>query len=74
LYVLTLNTFSTLNTQHADTLNTQTHLALQPEGLKEMEQLVSFYKENAAILRTAFEEMGFKVGPAPLLAARRACA
>jgi len=34
---------------------------LKPTGLKEMEQLVSFYKENATILRTAFEEMGFKV-------------
>ncbi|KAL6760123.1 LL-diaminopimelate aminotransferase [Haematococcus lacustris] len=34
---------------------------LQPEGLKEMNTLVNFYKENAAILRSAFEEMGFSV-------------
>mmetsp|Transcript_15517 Transcript_15517/g.33670 ORF Transcript_15517/g.33670 Transcript_15517/m.33670 type:complete len:444 (+) Transcript_15517:51-1382(+) len=34
---------------------------LQGEGYKEMIGLVDFYKENAAILRKAFEEMGFKV-------------
>lgn len=35
---------------------------LQPQGLKEMHELVAFYKDNATILRKAFEEMGFKVG------------
>jgi len=34
---------------------------LQPEGLKEMYGTVGFYKENAAILRAAFAEMGFSV-------------
>lgn len=34
---------------------------MQGEGYKEMLNVVNFYKENAKILRTAFEEMGFKV-------------
>ena len=34
---------------------------LQPEGLKEMAQLVAFYKENATILRRTFEELGLCV-------------
>ncbi|KAI8464782.1 MAG: LL-diaminopimelate aminotransferase [Monoraphidium minutum] len=34
---------------------------LQPEGLKEMNALVSFYQENAKILKTTFQKMGFKV-------------
>ena len=35
---------------------------MQPEGLKEMHGLITFYKENADILHKAFTEMGFKVG------------
>jgi len=35
---------------------------LQPEGLREMNELVAFYQENAKILKTTFQEMGFKVG------------
>jgi LL-diaminopimelate aminotransferase len=34
---------------------------LADEGFAEMEGLVAFYKENAAILRTTFESMGFTV-------------
>ncbi|GLC40261.1 hypothetical protein PLESTB_001633200 [Pleodorina starrii] len=34
---------------------------LQPEGLKEMHAMIKFYKENAAILKATFTEMGFKV-------------
>lgn len=34
---------------------------LQPEGLKEMHGLISFYKENAAILRQTFLDLGFSV-------------
>lgn len=34
--------------------------ALQPEGFAEMMRLVSFYKENAEILKKCFQEMGFK--------------
>lgn len=34
---------------------------LQPEGLKEMMSLISFYKENAQILKKTFVEMGFEV-------------
>ncbi|MEW5313253.1 MAG: hypothetical protein WDW38_004837 [Sanguina aurantia] len=34
---------------------------LQPEGLAEMNTLVTFYKENAEILRKTFSEMGFSV-------------
>ena len=33
----------------------------QPEGLEEMTALIKFYKENAAILKTTFEQMGFSV-------------
>lgn len=33
----------------------------QDEGFKEMQELVSFYKENAAILRTTFKDLGFSV-------------
>lgn len=33
----------------------------QPEGLKEMYSLISFYKENAQILKDTFQEMGFSV-------------
>jgi LL-diaminopimelate aminotransferase len=36
-------------------------LLLQPEGLKEMYGLINFYKENAAILKNTFQEMGFEV-------------
>ena len=35
--------------------------AVQPAGLREMDETVAFYKENAAILRGTFEEMGFSV-------------
>ena len=34
---------------------------LQPEGYKEMTDLVAFYKENATILRNTFTELGFEV-------------
>lgn len=34
---------------------------LQPEGLSQIADLVSFYKENAAILRKAFLDLGFSV-------------
>lgn len=34
---------------------------LQPQGLKEMDETVAFYKENAAILRDTFKAMGFSV-------------
>ncbi|PNH11092.1 LL-diaminopimelate aminotransferase, chloroplastic [Tetrabaena socialis] len=34
---------------------------LQPEGLKEMNSMVEFYKGNAQILKATFLEMGFKV-------------
>ncbi|GAB4821306.1 hypothetical protein N2152v2_008352 [Parachlorella kessleri] len=34
---------------------------LQEEGYQQMLELVSFYKENAAILRKTFQEMGFSV-------------
>ncbi len=34
---------------------------VQPEGLKEMMGLISFYKENAAILAKTFRDMGFSV-------------
>ncbi|KAK9790129.1 hypothetical protein WJX73_000275 [Symbiochloris irregularis] len=34
---------------------------LQPEGYREMGQLVDYYKENATILRQTFKEMGFTV-------------
>eukprot|EP00199_Chlamydomonas_sp_CCMP681_P002452 CAMPEP_0119106552 /NCGR_PEP_ID=MMETSP1180-20130426/4758_1 /TAXON_ID=3052 ORGANISM="Chlamydomonas cf sp, Strain CCMP681" /NCGR_SAMPLE_ID=MMETSP1180 /ASSEMBLY_ACC=CAM_ASM_000741 /LENGTH=422 /DNA_ID=CAMNT_0007091915 /DNA_START=79 /DNA_END=1347 /DNA_ORIENTATION=+ len=34
---------------------------LQPDGLQEMNQTIAFYKENAAILRQAFLDMGFSV-------------
>jgi LL-diaminopimelate aminotransferase len=34
---------------------------LQPEGLSQVADLVSFYKENATILREAFLELGFSV-------------
>ena len=33
----------------------------QPEGLKQANQLVGFYKENALILREAFKDLGFSV-------------
>ncbi len=33
----------------------------QPEGLKEMNATIAFYKENAAILRKCFQDMGFSV-------------
>ncbi len=36
-------------------------MGLQPEGMKEMQQTVDFYKENASILLQTFEELGFKV-------------
>ena len=35
--------------------------ALSPEGQKEMQALVDFYMENAAIIRTALEEIGLRV-------------
>lgn len=35
--------------------------AAQDEGFREMQELVAFYKENAAILRSTFEELGFSV-------------
>lgn len=34
---------------------------LQPEGYKEMSELVAYYKENAAILRSTFKDLGFSV-------------
>ena len=34
---------------------------VQPEGLKEMLATIAFYKENAAILKKTFQEMGFSV-------------
>ena len=34
---------------------------VQPQGLKEMDETVAFYKENAAILRDTFKAMGFSV-------------
>lgn len=34
---------------------------LQPEGLKEMHAMISFYKENASILQRTFTDMGFSV-------------
>eukprot|EP00877_Chromochloris_zofingiensis_P014905 jgi/Chrzof1/9669/Cz04g11190.t1 len=34
---------------------------LQPEGYKEMQELILFYKENATILKDTFQEMGFSV-------------
>ncbi|CAL8470730.1 g10272 [Coccomyxa elongata] len=34
---------------------------LQDEGFKEMHELVAFYKENAAILRSTFKDLGFSV-------------
>lgn len=34
---------------------------LQEEGFKEMLGLVSYYKENATILRKTFQDMGFSV-------------
>ena len=34
---------------------------VQPEGYREMTELVAFYKENADILRSAFIELGFSV-------------
>jgi len=37
------------------------HPAAQPEGYKEMTELVAFYMENADILRTAFTDLGFSV-------------
>ncbi len=33
----------------------------QPDGYREMTELVAFYKENANILRSAFLELGFSV-------------
>lgn len=35
--------------------------ALQPEGMQEMSHLLNFYMENARILRTAVEEIGYTV-------------
>lgn len=35
--------------------------APQPEGLKEADELVEFYKENARILRECFQSLGFSV-------------
>jgi len=35
--------------------------SVQPEGFREMMGLVAFYKENAAILKACFQDMGFKV-------------
>ncbi|KAK9833832.1 hypothetical protein WJX74_007207 [Apatococcus lobatus] len=34
---------------------------LEPQGMKEMQQTIDFYKENAGILYSTFEELGFKV-------------
>jgi len=34
--------------------------SVQPEGFREMMGLVAFYKENAAILKACFQDMGFK--------------
>ncbi|KXZ48553.1 hypothetical protein GPECTOR_27g724 [Gonium pectorale] len=34
---------------------------LQPQGLKDMYDMIAFYKENASILKATFTEMGFKV-------------
>lgn len=34
---------------------------VQPEGYKAMMELISFYQENAAILRKTFQDMGFQV-------------
>lgn len=34
---------------------------MQPEGLKEMHNTIAFYKENTAILRKCFMDMGFSV-------------
>ena len=36
-------------------------MVLQEEGFKEMLDLVSYYKENATILRQTFLDMGFSV-------------
>ena len=36
-------------------------LLMQPEGYAEVLQLVSFYMENATILRKTFTELGFEV-------------
>ena len=35
--------------------------ALQPEGLKQADELVEFYKENARILKECFVSLGFAV-------------
>jgi len=35
--------------------------AVQPEGLKQANELVGFYKDNALILREAFKDLGFSV-------------
>jgi hypothetical protein len=48
-------------TPHSDPSRLLRATYLQPEGLKEMNGLVAFYKENAGILLQAFQEMGFKV-------------
>lgn len=37
------------------------HRRLQPEGYREMAELVDYYKENATILRQTFKDMGFTV-------------
>lgn len=34
---------------------------MQPEGYKEMSELVAYYKDNATILRNTFLELGFEV-------------
>ena len=34
---------------------------LDPEGLKEIDTLIDYYLENAKILRTCFQELGFPV-------------
>ncbi len=36
-------------------------MGAQPDGYREMTELVAFYKENANILRSAFLELGFSV-------------
>ncbi len=41
--------------------NTDALCCTQDEGFKEMHELVAFYKENAAILRSTFKDLGFSV-------------
>ena len=36
-------------------------MLLQPEGLRQANELVGFYKDNARILREAFQDLGFSV-------------